>query len=83
MVVRVGGGLAGSARDLGAVGPLMIDPRKLAEWVESSCSAQGVPVLVADSGIVSQVADLLGAGVPAAAPAGARRDAAPTGSTRD
>lgn len=47
------------------------------EWVEASCTAQGVPVLVSDPGVVARVGVLLGA--PGRKPAGGR--AAPTAAT--
>lgn len=40
---------------------------ELAEFVRQSCEAQGVPVRVADSGVVDRVVSLLGAGAPASA----------------
>lgn len=36
-----------------------VDREALRAWVESSCRAQGVPILVADSGVVSDVGVLL------------------------
>ena len=53
-----------------------VDPEALKAWVETSCALQGVPVFVADPVIMSRVGNLVGAGVPARAPAGARRDPA-------
>jgi len=39
----------------------MADPAVVSEWVEASCASQGLPVRVADLGILAQVAGLLGA----------------------
>ena len=36
--------------------------RSVAEWVEDSCRAQGVPVKVTDAAVLGQVAVMLGAG---------------------
>lgn len=48
-----------------------LDLEALRAWVEASCALQGVSVFVADPLIVAQVGNLVGAGVPAVAPAGA------------
>ncbi|GAA3774747.1 hypothetical protein GCM10022240_28160 [Microbacterium kribbense] len=39
-----------------------IDRELLAAWVAASCAAQGVPVFVADPGVLTRVRTLLGAG---------------------
>jgi hypothetical protein len=53
-----------------------IDRAALRAWVEASCAAQGVPVVVTDAGLVAQVGTLLrgrdAAGQP---PAGGDRSA--------
>lgn len=36
--------------------------RSVAEWVENSCRAQGIPVKVTDAAVLGQVAVMLGAG---------------------
>jgi len=36
--------------------------KSVAEWVEHSCRAQGIPVKVTDSAVLGQVAVMLGAG---------------------
>lgn len=36
--------------------------KSVAEWVEESCNAQGVPVKVTDAAVLGQVAVMLGAG---------------------
>jgi hypothetical protein len=41
---------------------LGVPPEALREWVEASCSAQGVPVKVADPVVLGKVAVMLGAG---------------------
>lgn len=54
----------------------MTDPAVVSAWVEASCASQGLPVRVADLGILAQVAGLLGAAPGAsrvARPAGRRR----------
>jgi len=38
----------------------MTDPAVVSAWVEGSCASQGLPVHVADLGILAQVASLLG-----------------------
>lgn len=53
---------------------MTIDRDALRAWVESTCSAQGVPVLVTDAGSVAQLRVLLSVRASAdGAPAGARR----------
>jgi hypothetical protein len=37
-------------------------PESVAEWVERSCRAQGVPLKVIDPAVLGQVAVMLGAG---------------------
>jgi hypothetical protein len=37
-------------------------------WLQASCTAQGVPVIVSDPGVVATVATLCGAPSPAGAP---------------
>lgn len=53
-----------------------IDREALRAWLEASCAVQGVPVLVADAGVVAQLGVLLrgrdAAGQP---PAGGDRSA--------
>lgn len=51
--------------------------KRVRKWVEASCASQGLPVLLADLGILGQVAGLLGAG-PGASRVAPRRT--PTGS---
>jgi len=36
--------------------------KEVAEWVQNSCGAQGVPVKVTDAAVLGQVAVMLGAG---------------------
>lgn len=43
---------------------MTVDREALREWVEQSCAAQGVPVLVADSGVIARVGVLLRGGSP-------------------
>ena len=56
---------------------MALDPGWLASWVAASCAAQGVPVKVTDSGVLSRVGVLLG--VRAGGP---RAHGAPVPSTR-
>lgn len=37
-----------------------LDPDAILEWLQTSCAAQGVPVVIRDHGLISQVAALLG-----------------------
>ena len=53
----------------------MIDHDRLASWVESSCTSQGVPVRVTDPGILAQVGSLMGVA------GGAGRKRSPVGGT--
>lgn len=39
-----------------------VDMQLLAAWVAASCAAQGVPVFVSDSGVLTRVRTLIGAG---------------------
>ena len=44
------------------MGALMsVDMQLLAAWVTASCAAQGVPVFVSDSGVLTRVRTLIGA----------------------
>lgn len=58
-----------------------IDRAALRAWLEASCALQGIPVLVTDAGVVSQVRVLLAgrdaAGARGAGPAAPARSAAP------
>lgn len=56
-----------------------LTPDQLREWVEASCTAQGVPVHVTEPSVVSQVGVLLGA--PRRKPSGGR--VAPTAANAD
>lgn len=83
MVVLGGGGLEGSAGDLGPVvkvnaaaastsGP---DPQAVAAWVRASCERAGVPVLVTDPEALHRIGVLLGD--PGGRPRQAQRAAGP------
>jgi len=37
-----------------------LDPEAIMEWLQASCAAQGVPVVIRDHAVISQVAALLG-----------------------
>lgn len=37
-----------------------LDPETIMEWLQASCAAQGVPVVIRDHAVISQVATLLG-----------------------
>ena len=41
---------------------MVLDGPALIQWVNASCIAQGVPLLVTDIGVVTRVCALLGAG---------------------
>jgi len=56
-----------------------LTPAQLLAWVRDSCVSQGVPVVVSDPGVLSQVGVLLGA--PRRKPSGGR--SAATAATRD
>ncbi len=62
--------MAGAARCLGSVGALRmaIDRDAVRAWVELSCVAQGVPVVVSDAGVVAQVGGLVRLGSPRGGP---------------
>ncbi len=59
MVIVHGGGLESSPGYLGAVGPMSVDREALKVWLEASCLAQGVPVVVTDAGVVAQLGVLM------------------------
>jgi len=58
---------------------MSVDMQLLAAWVTASCAAQGVPVFVSDSGVLTRVRTLIGAdgaergGSAVAEPRAARR----------
>lgn len=56
----------------------MTDPAVVSEWVEASCASQGLPLRVADLGILADVAGLLGA-TPGAGRAAHHRTAQASG----
>jgi len=37
-----------------------LDPEVVREWLQNSCAAQGVPVVIRDHAVIAQVATLLG-----------------------
>jgi len=37
-----------------------LDPEAIMEWLQNSCAAQGVPVVIRDHAVINQVAALLG-----------------------
>lgn len=37
-----------------------LTPEIIREWLQASCAAQGVPVIIRDRGVITQVATLLG-----------------------
>jgi hypothetical protein len=41
--------------------PSALDPSVVRRWVERTCAAQGVPVVVTDAVVLAKVATLLGA----------------------
>lgn len=56
------------AVDLGAVGRCAVNPlerlhgltaEQVRQWLEASCAAQGVPVVVTDAGVLSRVGVLV------------------------
>lgn len=60
---------------------MSVDREAVRAWLEASCRTQGVPVLVTDAGVVSQVRTLLAgrdaAGIRGAGPAAPARSVAP------
>lgn len=56
-----------------------LTPAQLLAWVADSCTAQGVPLVVSDPGVVARVGVLMGA--PRRKPSGGR--VAPTAATRE
>ena len=60
---------------------MAVDGEAVRAWLEASCRAQDVPLLVTDAGVVSQVRALLAgrdaAGVRGAGPAAPARSVAP------
>lgn len=47
---------------------MTVDREAVRAWLEASCKAQGVPVLVADAGVIARVGVLLTRGVPRRGP---------------
>ena len=60
---------------------MSVDRDAVRSWLEASCAAQGIPVVVTDAGVVSQVRLLLAgrdaAGARGAGPAAPARSVAP------
>ncbi len=57
-----------------------LTPAQVRQWVDSSCAAQGVPVVVTDLGVLTRVGVLLGGGRGQAAARPPRRLQPPPGS---
>jgi hypothetical protein len=62
---------------------MIIDPEMMRAWLDASCAAQGIAVVVTDSGVVAQVGTLLkgsdAAAGRVATAAASRPSAAPRG----
>ena len=62
---------------------MIIDRDALRAWLAASCAAQGIPMLVTDPGVISNIGVLLrgrdAAGGPRSGDRRARRSAAPSG----
>jgi hypothetical protein len=59
-----------------------IDRQALLRWLEASCAAQGIPVVVTDAGVVSRVGVLLGGRAPAGLPRSGDRGTRPVSGSK-
>lgn len=61
---------------------MAIDRDTLMRWLEASCAAQGIPVLVTDAGVVLRVGVLLGGRGPAGLPRSGDRGTLPVSGSK-